>query len=215
MNNTSPLAADPRLELSQRWRALGQELGLSAAQAGSLFADLCAHYLERPYHNLDHILNLLQLAERVAGQVHDLLALRLAIWYHDIIYDPTASDNESRSATYVQSALGGLAPPQALARAAALIEATTHRAAPDDPDTRLLLDLDLSILAAPPQAYAHYRRAIRQEYAHVPDAAYRAGRQQVLQSFLSRERIFLTGALAPLETAARQNLQAELDALLR
>ena len=204
---------DPQSDLRHKWRALCGELGLSAAHAEPLFADLCAHYLGRPYHNLGHILNLLQLVDRFAILVQDLAALRLAIWYHDLIYNPAASDNESRSAAYMQAAWSGLAPPQTLGRAAALIAATTHRAAADDPDTRLLLDLDLSILAAPPDDYRRYRQAIRQEYAHVPEALYRLGRQQVLQNFLARPRIFLTAALSPLEAAARHNIQAELDEL--
>lgn len=200
-------------DLSRRWRALTREFGLSAAQAEPLLDDLSAHYRGRPYHNLAHILSLLHLADRFAAQARDFTALRLAIWYHDLIYDPTASDNESRSAAYMRAVLENLVPPQTLARAAAWIEATTHRAAADDPDACLLQDLDLSILAASPDSYRRYQQAIRQEYAHVPDAVYRLGRRQALQNFLARERIFLTDALALLETAARQNLQAELDEL--
>lgn len=200
-------------DLSRRWRALTREFGLSAAQAEPLLDDLSAHYRGRPYHNLAHILSLLHLADRFAAQARDFTALRLAIWYHDLIYDPTASDNESRSAAYMRAVLENLVPPQTLARAAAWIEATTHRAPADDPDACLLQDLDLSILAASPDSYRRYQQAIRQEYAYVPDAVYRLGRRQALQNFLARERIFLTEALAPLETAARQNLQAELDEL--
>lgn len=200
-------------DLSRRWRALTREFGLSAAQAEPLLDDLSAHYRGRPYHNLAHILSLLHLADRFAAQARDFTALRLAIWYHDLIYDPTASDNESRSAAYMRAVLENLVPPQTLARAAAWIEATIHRAPADDPDACLLQDLDLSILAASPDSYRRYQQAIRQEYAHVPDAVYRLGRRQALQNFLARERIFLTEALAPLETAARQNLQAELDEL--
>lgn len=167
-------------DLSRKWRALARELGLSDAQAEPLLADLSVHYRGRPYHNLSHILSLLHLADHFAAQAHDFAALRLAIWYHDLIYDPAASDNESRSAAYMRATLSNLVPPQTLARAATWIEATTHRAAADDPDARLLQDLDLSILAAAPDSYRRYQQAIRQEYAHVPDALYRLGRRQVL-----------------------------------
>ena len=58
-----------------------------------------------------------------------------------------------------------------------------------------------------------YDRAIRAEYAHVPDGAYRAGRSGVLRGFLSRERLFLTPEFAALDAPARLNLRRALERL--
>jgi predicted metal-dependent HD superfamily phosphohydrolase len=86
-----------------------------------------------------------------------------------------------------------------------------HRADPSDTGALLLVDADLAILGAPPEMYKVYARAIRREYAWVPDADYRVGRRAVLQRFLDRPRIFGTESLyQERELAARRNLAAEI-----
>jgi predicted metal-dependent HD superfamily phosphohydrolase len=78
------------------------------------------------------------------------------------------------------------------------------------------LDLDLAVLALPPERYDRYRRHIRAEYAHVPDQAFRTGRAAVLRKFADAPRLYRRAALRDaLETAARENLRRELDALSR
>ena len=78
----------------------------------------------------------------------------------------------------------------------------------------ILLDADLAILGADPDEYARYARAIRQEYAWVPEADYRRGRTTVLQGFLVRARIFRLDRIHErLDAAARRNLRDELAAL--
>ena len=73
----------------------------------------------------------------------------------------------------------------------------------------MLLDLDLSVLAAAPDRYRAYAQAIRQEYAAVPDALYRPGRRRVLEGFLARPQIYRTERLRALwEASARANLSA-------
>ena len=84
----------------------------------------------------------------------------------------------------------------------------------DDPDTRLLLDVDLAILGAAPARFAESSRQVRAEYAHVPDATFRAGRARVLAGFLQRPRIYVTDVFRDaLEERARANLQQALEAL--
>ena len=72
----------------------------------------------------------------------------------------------------------------------------------------------LAILGAPAEVYAAYARAVRAEYAHVPDAAFAVGRGAVLTALLDRPQLFRTPRGARLwEAAARANLAAELDRL--
>jgi predicted metal-dependent HD superfamily phosphohydrolase len=103
-----------------------------------------------------------------------------------------------------------------------LIKATIHHAIP--PDNAIpgglpvaviaqFLDLDLAILAAPAEKYKEYAKAIRQEYIHVPDQAYREGRGQVLRGFLGRGRLFFSEENCQLEAVARTNLSAEITTL--
>ena len=73
-----------------------------------------------------------------------------------------------------------------------------HATGDDDPDGELLCDADLAILAADEERYAAYTAAIRREYAHVPDDAFKAGRAQVLKALLELPSIY---RLAPLRAA--------------
>ena len=62
--------------------------------------------------------------------------------------------------------------------------------------------------------FAAYDRQVRAEYAHVEDAAWRAGRRRVLQGFLDRDAIYGTQHFrAACEAAARSNLDEALARL--
>jgi predicted metal-dependent HD superfamily phosphohydrolase len=102
-----------------------------------------------------------------------------------------------------------------LFQVARMIRATAHTARNDvDADTAILLDADLAILSAEERRYARYAADVRHEYDWVPNEAYRAGRAKVLESFLSRPRIYRTERMyAAAEAAARANLQKEIDQL--
>ena len=79
----------------------------------------------------------------------------------------------------------------------------------------LLVSIDLSILGAPDDRYDVYAKAVRAEYAHVPDDLWRTGRSSVLQRFLDARVIFPDPAFADwLEAQARANLSRELASLI-
>ncbi len=89
-----------------------------------------------------------------------------------------------------------------------------HRPADDDPDGCALSDADLAILAAPPERYAEYVAAVRREYAHVPDDAFRAGRTAILTGLLDRAHLFHTPyAREHWEAIARANVTREVAGL--
>ena len=67
---------------------------------------------------------------------------------------------------------------------------------PTSPDEAVLCDADLAVLAADPATYTAYATGVRAEYAHVDDAAWRAGRAAVLRAFLDRPVLFHTAAMA-------------------
>jgi predicted metal-dependent HD superfamily phosphohydrolase len=94
-----------------------------------------------------------------------------------------------------------------------MILATAHAANAETPDEALLLDIDLSILAADATTFDEYDRAIRVEYEWVPEETYGSARANVLQGFLNRDRIFQTAAYRQQETAARSNIERALEKL--
>ena len=180
-------------------------------RAAEAFAQPFYAETHRAYHNAAHVTAMLEaLASR--GVLTPTLAL--ATWAHDLIYDPRRSDNEERSAEVFGEWLTAQGAPLNLVQAVkALILTTKHTLPPATRDEALLIDADLSILGAEPEAFAAYDRSIGREYRDVPGLLYRTGRQKVLRSFLERERIYTTPEFTELEAPARANLTAALEAL--
>jgi predicted metal-dependent HD superfamily phosphohydrolase len=205
--------------VSSVWSDLARRHGCEAASAESTLEDLVRAYAEphRHYHTLAHIADLLQLLDEHGG-VADGYVVTLAVLFHDAVYDPARQDNEAASATLAREQLALLGFPQQLrVKVEHYILATQHRAslpATGDPDLNMLIDLDLSVLAAPPDRYRAYALAIRQEYAAVPEELYRPGRRRVLEGFLARPQIYRTERLRALwEAPARANLSGEVAEL--
>lgn len=160
---------------------------------------------QRHYHTLAHIEAMLaQLPAADASR--EMIA---AIWLHDIVYDPKASDNEEMSALIAEQDLVGSAIATPIVVSLIL---GTKRHEPGLPQQNLLNDLDLGIIGAPPPAYARYAHQIRMEYAHVPTPQYHAGRAAILSAF-DQWQIFQTERFAHLEDRAHKNLHAEIARL--
>lgn len=152
------------------------------------------------------------------AEINDWTSVQLAAWFHDVIYDTKAKDNEEQSALYARKCLKRLSiPAGTIARTEALIRATKrHRFVPGNGDSRIFLDADLAILGADKNAYDSYAEKIRKEYAWAPEEQYRAGREKVLTGFLKRKYIYFTAsARREFEKLARRNLRREIAMLKR
>ena len=172
-------------------------------------ASLVPRYGEphRRYHTWSHVLACLDARERIAPNAP--IEVDVALWFHDAVYDPKAHDNEDKSAQLMLDEMGDAAKP-----AVPLVLATKHAAIPDSEEARIVVDADLSILGADVETFDAYEIAVRQEYAFVPDDAFRVGRAHVLRSFLDRATIFSTAAGRELwEANARTNMARSLRAL--
>jgi predicted metal-dependent HD superfamily phosphohydrolase len=184
-----------------------------------LFADaLLARWAEpaRRYHTTAHLLAVLDHIDTLADHADDPDLVRLAAWFHDAVYRPDRSENEDRSARLAERALpeAGLSPDQTYEVARLVRLTATHAAEPGDRNGAVLCDADLAILAAAPAAYAAYTAAVREEYAFVPEDAFRVGRAAVLEQLLALPRLFSTPyGEQEWEARARQNLAAELRQL--
>jgi predicted metal-dependent HD superfamily phosphohydrolase len=148
------------------------------------------------------------------------IAVELALWCHDAVYDPRAKDNERRSAAIAKATAFAMGLAEVVAaEAEALVLLTTHEGnagegTPWAADARVVLDVDLAILGKPPREFAAYEAGIRAEHSFLPDEDYRKGRRQVLQSFLSRPRIYRTALFEERhERQARVNIQESLERL--
>jgi predicted metal-dependent HD superfamily phosphohydrolase len=200
------------------WVRMWNELGAVGADEG-LYNRLVACWNEehRRYHTLQHLRECLAWFNKVRGLAGRAAEVELALWFHDAFYDPRRTDNEARSADWARASVlqAGLRA-EVAGRVHELVMATRHQAIPHDADSRLLVDVDLSILGAEPGRFDEFDEQVRAEYAHVPDAAFREGRSRILDGFLARPRLYGTDPLfQALEERARSNLRRALARLHR
>jgi len=169
----------------------------------------------RAYHTMRHIRHCLAEMACVRHLAAHPEAVEMAVWYHDAIYDTHATDNEAQSATLAARVLRGASVSETfVTMVVQLILATQHHAVVEDPDTRLLVDIDLTILGQPAHIFDVYERQIRQEYAWVPHAAFREGRTKILHAFLVQPIIYATDHFHQYyEKQARINIARSLKAL--
>jgi predicted metal-dependent HD superfamily phosphohydrolase len=202
-------------KLAIAWYQDWADLTIDSPVADRVFQQLVAAYTQpdRHYHNLTHIDRVLSTISRFSAVLKEPLAVYLAGWFHDFVYNSQASDNEERSMRAALDLLTSMGIDRStIDRVAVLIMATKgHQIDPDDSDRSIFLDADLAILGADPEEYQIYQRSIRREYIWVTDDEYRIGRVRVLESFLTRERLYYTDLLfTELESIARTNITTEI-----
>ena len=173
----------------------------------------------RAYHNFSHVEEVLRHYDEVASGPgwEQPEEVRLAVLYHDAIYEAGRKDNEARSAELAVAHIARWLPGRGIdaARVAELINLTARHGSlvPGDVgvdrDAALFLDCDMAILAADETTFAAYDRGITAEYrGHVPAWLFKLNRRRFLKGLLSKERIFLSGWFHErLDTKARINLR--------
>jgi predicted metal-dependent HD superfamily phosphohydrolase len=203
--------------LSQdRWVALWQSVGASGDPI-PWFERLVAAYSERHrhYHNQSHICECLAEFDSARHLARRADCVELALWFHDAVYNPKASDNEEQSAALAGHCMEEAGMPTRLVSTVnGLIMATKHHNAGPDEDAALMIDIDLSILGQSKDRFLEYERQIREEYAWVPRIIFGRKRAKILEQFLTRERIYSTDWFRKkYEEQARHNLQASIKTL--
>ncbi len=194
--------------------------GGNTAVAEAAADELLARYAEphRRYHNTAYVLAVLRdaalLADDLGLSPRDRAILTLAACAHDVHYDGRPGEDERRSADWAANWLrkAGVAEPDVSEVERLVLATLDHAAGSADLVAQALFDADLAILAASPDEYGRYRRAVRTEYAHVSDADWRTGRAAVLADLAGREPLFHTEpARKRWESSAKANLAAELS----
>ncbi|MEW9873226.1 DUF4031 domain-containing protein [Arthrobacter sp. HS15c] len=181
----------------------------------ALFLDLLDRWGEehRKYHGRTHLLAVLEALDLLAEPADPPRTVQLAAWFHDAVYRGSAGQDEEDSARLAEERLAHAGLPAAdIEEVARLVRLTSdHRPDPGDDDGALLCDADLSVLGGEPEPYARYVAAVRQDYAHIGDADFAAGRAAVVRHLLELDPLFHSERARELWLdAARRNLQGEL-----
>lgn len=198
------------------WRRLAGD----GFEAGAVGARLLRRWSEphRRYHALGHLWKTLSAVDILQETARDIDAVRHAVWFHDAVYEGRPGQDEDESAGLARRMLDSIgAEPELIGEVTRLVLLTkSHRPEPDDGNGAVLCDADLSILGAGAEEYLAYTSAVRAEYRHLSDRAFRDGRLRFLEAALERSHLFHTGpGRRRWETRARENMRAEAERLTR
>ncbi len=137
----------------------------------------------RFYHNFDHIEKMIGSAKKKGILTDSLL---LAIVFHDIVYDPKATDNELKSESiFIECAKLLLSKGIIDDICGAILETRNHM-----PSTKLseqLCELDLEIVNAPLADFIEFEHKIFKEYQFVDYKTYKEKRIEILEQLGFRE----------------------------
>lgn len=202
--------------LKQNFNNLFQKYNQDISLQEKLCLEIEIHYSSRKrhYHNLSHLENLFQELFPIKEKLEDWDTIQFSLFYHDIIYKASKSDNEEKSALLAVERLSQIGYPEdkILVCKNQILATKSHHFSDDD--TNYFTDADLSVLGKDREAYEEYYKQIRKEYRIYPDFIYNNGRKKVLQHFLNMEHIFKTDYFQKkYENQARINLEKELQIL--
>ncbi len=207
-------------KLFLNWSELLRNFNISQTATEQTFNKIVESYStpNRYYHNLQHIHHVLEVIQTLESQTEDLKTVQFAAWFHDIVYNTKAKDNEEKSGDRAVELLSSLSIPSDVIKNVKRLILTTknHCASTSNYDAQVLLDADLAILGSSANEYSKYTHAIRQEYIWVPEVEYIAARKQILENFLQRENIYFTELMQQTkEKIARTNLEIEIETRLK
>jgi len=152
----------------------------------------------RHYHNLNHIIQCFEQYDNIVEKIPISCPeeIMMAIWFHDVIYDPRRIDNELKSANLADLCLSRYISRIAVSRIINMILLSgQHSQTLEEKlsiDQQVFLDIDLSILGQAPEIYDAYSENVRKEYSFIDEDIFFLKRKEILENFLKKRSIYHT-----------------------
>jgi predicted metal-dependent HD superfamily phosphohydrolase len=162
----------------------------------------------RVYHTLNHIEHCLTHLDNISDYLQNQDAVELAIWYHDVIYNPGAKDNEQLSADLFMETTRGRFDDSLRDTVYQHIMATLHDDSEiDNNDTKFMVDIDLSSFGLPWPKFSQDSDNLRLEMCGLSDEDFHRKQSTFQQNLMARPRLFKSDYFYEnYEQQARQNL---------
>lgn len=181
----------------------------SAGDPDTAWALIDAHYEEghRRYHDKRHLAFCLAQLDLALDRAAEPDRVEMALWFHDIINEPGRLDNEARSADLFGEQARGVMSEEFISAVKDLILVTTHNDPPQEPDQRLICDVDLASFGCHWDRYLYDTNGIKAEFVGSAEE-YSLKKRKFLEAMLNRPRIFLNDFFYErYESQARQNIR--------
>lgn len=117
----------------------------------------------RFYHTLEHINDCLDIFIKIRSMCNKPLNVFFAILFHDIVYEPGATDNEEKSAQLMLKYCSKFDCID-VSTVYNYIEYTKHHKRSIEDDCNIVCDIDMAILGASGKRFADYENGIQYEY---------------------------------------------------
>ena len=162
----------------------------------------------RYYHSQRHILECLKKFDLVKNSLDDSDSVELAIWFHDLILEPSADDNEYQSMLLFQELAQPLLPEKLIDKVCSLIMSTRHIDAPTHHDESCVQDIDLSSMGGAWDDFVRDVEDLRKEYHYLTEEQFTEGIQSFYRKMLDRDKIYSSDYFNALcEDKARANIR--------
>ncbi len=184
--------------------------------AQNVFEFVYACYSEdhRHYHNAIHIDHCLRMLNDAKASLSNPYAVELAVWFHDVIYNPTSKENEAQSAHYFDKSSSSVLSSELRGKVRQLILKTTHDSVPETLEEEVLMDIDLSSFGLDWQHFHADGINIRKEQSHLSDQEFYSQQVKFQKSLLDRDRFFYSEYFFNrFEEKARENVTRYFELL--
>lgn len=200
-----------------RFQSLWQRCLLDGAadDSAAIHQRLVAAYSEpqRRYHTLAHIAHCLTQFDQCESLASNADALEIAVWFHDVIFEPGRHDNEALSVELYQALSESTHSTEIRQLIHRLIMATLHDGSSlDDSDASYMVDIDLSSFGLDWDDFLLDSQHLREENPHLGDTDYYQNQIKFHSSLLARPRFFLSDYFFQrYEQKARDNVSRYLE----
>lgn len=186
-----------------RWHALCSRMGAHTLTCNDVLYRIEKMYFGRYYHDMQHVFNCLGEFDIVRGRTDYPDEAEMALWMHDVIYEPEKGGSEYLSAQYAGSALKSMGvSDEKIDRVKKYIMATTHTEPPRNHDCAIVMDCDLATLAV--GIPREIEESIKKEYAWMK--GYVGARKKFLIELYNRNHIFNSPEFARYNELAKNNV---------
>lgn len=131
----------------------------------------------RRYHTLEHIAHMFSTAREFGIVLTE--AQKLAIWWHDAVYEPGSVLNENQSIALMMKT-EKLTDDKLLLTAVDIIWDTKHEKPPKNEESAIVCDLDMYGFADVFDRTYRMQQQVYAEFSHIPRDEFRKGRLEFL-----------------------------------
>ena len=197
-----------------RFESLWSRCCPAESSAESLFNGIRASYAEphRRYHtgaHIEHCLRQLDLGRDEMGADAD--AIEMALWFHDVEYDPGDANNELKSAERFKRIAVGKLNPDLIEQIYRLILSTIHNGPPQAVDEQYVVDIDLSGFGLPWPEFVKDSINVRNEFPSLTDCEFAKNNGGFLKRLLGRPSVYSSEFFKKrYEHQARENMEKQI-----